>query len=1396
MKNFILIFSLFVFFVFGAESKAQPYYYNSGIPTLFSSWGNQPGGTGTNPSSFGENTEYIIESGKTITLDFQWFIDNNATLRVNKNATLQINHTLNIGPAAMLRLDSNATCIYNSTALARNTIFNGTEYFHRYSFFKVTNWSSVNNPLTDSVKGVKDSSNVLESFHHFGNLEIDWQGCNGNWYIIGNHFLYHLCGNDFRLTNTGAGKIVTCQYNTSNQSSIYMQNFIQTGGELDMSYSSTSTFLASILRINQNFTKTGGILDASDDNAIGEISLENGFSSPEFLSDTAFRTFYNSGTMRNLRIELDRVRLRLLSDMNFPIPNDLCIFLAGATLIEFGDYKISGDVPSIIADCTFKIRSPQGFKNGSSGGNFVLSGIKNFTYGNTIEFCGSTAQIMGDSIPQFSPYINYKINNTAGVTLNRDIRIGTDNSIKFAAGKLNLGNFNLKMVTSDSLLGVNENRFINTNGTGVLRLEISGYVAKYPIGNGTFSPFYITQAYTGNNDTIGVRVENNYGAYAPFDTSRAVRKLWRVFDENTLNSTSFRVAVQFMKSDAGSNMNYSEAGAIGQYITGYNGYRAITGYYSDGFYPSPDSTISKAINSYVYTTTGDDYFVAGNEDGVFETYYPVNSVDAGTTNGWASINGGIHPQSFDRYAIFKVANGQTAAFNTPAVFTDKAFLRMTGNGVINANSSVTVNGWIQFRDSSTYNHNNSSVLSQTLYAGREEFSKNMNFNILMWSDTTDKIYDELEAYYGNLTINFNNLPNPIGTNNYWTVFKNVSPYYNYAIINGNLKYLQSSDYKFSPLGYGNNTTTFTVKGNVQIGDSLNNTAFPSLSLSGGTTLPQNSNAGTLNICGNLDIQIGSITSQDFPVTARGRINFTRDDNTIPKSHTFYCYNPFNWQTYGLGTTTFPNTIEYDTLTLKSDMYRSGNPAFLFTDAWEVKAGAALNMDTYRIRSLNLKIKNGGKLITKNPDGFYADLTNQTVTFESNSSLEFAGSTPQSLEKTGAYYLASLPNLIINNPSNVTVNIPDVSITGSITFIAGKLISDNTNYLTVNESVQYNGASGNSFFSGPLKLNTTSMNTVTIPLGKGSNLRNIVITPTNSNSTDWTVEYFNQQQAYGNTLGAGLTSISNNEYFLINRSGASPANAFLGLSWGANSGVTNPENLRIARWDGVQWEDKGNTAYSGNATAGTLYSNMVNQFSPFVIASTDGQSLPVELSTFTSAISGNNVTLSWETETEQNNSGFEVQRKFAGDTNWIKLNFVTGASNSSSNKKYKFEDRNLSAGIFEYRLKQIDFNGNYHYYKLQSIVTIGIPAKFELSQNYPNPFNPSTKINFSLPVDAQVSIKIYDMTGKEMATLVNNEFKRAGYFTIDFNASGLSSGTYFYRITAKDFIQTKKMTLVK
>jgi photosystem II stability/assembly factor-like uncharacterized protein len=189
-------------------------------------------------------------------------------------------------------------------------------------------------------------------------------------------------------------------------------------------------------------------------------------------------------------------------------------------------------------------------------------------------------------------------------------------------------------------------------------------------------------------------------------------------------------------------------------------------------------------------------------------------------------------------------------------------------------------------------------------------------------------------------------------------------------------------------------------------------------------------------------------------------------------------------------------------------------------------------------------------------------------------------------------------------------------------------------------------------------------------------------------------------------------------------------------------------------------------------------------------------VPVELSSFTANVNSDNISLIWTTATELNNRGFEVERKVSISNDWTSLGFIEGRGTSTEPKTYVYQDFNVNSGIsYNYRIRQTDYDGSVTIYNLAETVTFGTPVNFELAQNYPNPFNPSTTITFSIPQKSEVSVKIYDILGNEVATLVN-ESKEAGRYSINFNASKYSSGVYFYSIKAGNFTETKKMTLIK
>ena len=269
---------------------------------------------------------------------------------------------------------------------------------------------------------------------------------------------------------------------------------------------------------------------------------------------------------------------------------------------------------------------------------------------------------------------------------------------------------------------------------------------------------------------------------------------------------------------------------------------------------------------------------------------------------------------------------------------------------------------------------------------------------------------------------------------------------------------------------------------------------------------------------------------------------------------------------------------------------------------------------------------------------------------------------------------------------------------------------------------------------------------------------------------------------------------------------------LATTWNPNaSGVVNTISLDFT---------------NGRIYAGGDFTTVMNSSYSYLAGLTNPDDpLPVELTSFTANILSNGIELKWQTATEVNNYGFEIERRpipspsqKEGDNNsprklsggkegdFAKVGFVNGSGNSSSPKQYSFIDNPRLTGVYNYRLKQIDNNGEFKYSSIVEISAGSIPTRFELAQNYPNPFNPATTISYSIPTNSFVTLKVFNILGQEVALLVN-ETLTAGKYTATFNAGNIASGVYLYHIEATpmrdgataltgSFHTVKKMLLIR
>lgn len=279
------------------------------------------------------------------------------------------------------------------------------------------------------------------------------------------------------------------------------------------------------------------------------------------------------------------------------------------------------------------------------------------------------------------------------------------------------------------------------------------------------------------------------------------------------------------------------------------------------------------------------------------------------------------------------------------------------------------------------------------------------------------------------------------------------------------------------------------------------------------------------------------------------------------------------------------------------------------------------------------------------------------------------------------------------------------------------------------------------------------------------------------------------------------------------------------SWQANATTANSSALPAGLVNGetaVALIENDNGVYNGgylfhseelllnisNSTNWTMSSTRLTMPSGDV-------ALPVELQNFQGSVIGNDVNLRWETVTEINNYGFEVERSEMRDERsekWEKIGFVAGNGNSNSVKEYSFTDDiskhlslyhqkdpldNLNLTL-SYRLKQIDNDGSYTYSNEITVETMkatSLPIEFTLYNNYPNPFNPSTTIKFGIPKESKVILEVFNVLGERVVTLVNKEMTE-GYHEVKFNGASLPGGVYIYKLAADGFSATKKLVLMK
>ncbi len=414
--------------------------------------------------------------------------------------------------------------------------------------------------------------------------------------------------------------------------------------------------------------------------------------------------------------------------------------------------------------------------------------------------------------------------------------------------------------------------------------------------------------------------------------------------------------------------------------------------------------------------------------------------------------------------------------------------------------------------------------------------------------------------------------------------------------------------------------------------------------------------------------------------------------------------------------------------------------------------------------------------------------------------------------------AAVPGLIINNSYGIKLG-SDAVVRTTLSMNSGN-IELNGKTLTLGTSttgtLKYAAGymTGTGTFKRWFSAGLISSDTAgTFPMGAGLNKRSLVLGGTLNTGGTVSVSYTDAgtvAQPFGPSFPENSQTFVyryNANWTVASGDGFTGSGLTLAIAGNGIPGINSIADINVSGATGP-----ANGSYT--ATTGTPLAPVVNRAglneltlpSTYYYASTNDSPLPVELTSFSSNVSGRQVNLSWETKTETNSNRYEIERalvimKNATQT-WTRVGMVQASGSSISSRKYSFIDKDLQVGKYLYRMRLVDEGGSYKYSK-EVQAEISLPNKFDLSQNYPNPFNPSTKIDYQVPVDSRIMVEVYTLGGARVAELVNQN-QQPGYYSIIFGSSSfkLASGIYIYRIiatenkTGKNSSIIKKMVLLK
>jgi len=336
---------------------------------------------------------------------------------------------------------------------------------------------------------------------------------------------------------------------------------------------------------------------------------------------------------------------------------------------------------------------------------------------------------------------------------------------------------------------------------------------------------------------------------------------------------------------------------------------------------------------------------------------------------------------------------------------------------------------------------------------------------------------------------------------------------------------------------------------------------------------------------------------------------------------------------------------------------------------------------------------------------------------------------------------------------------------------------------------------------------TNTNSQTIPMNNttlysfGSTGVGIKFDLANNQSITLNVDEINSSPGTNGNLPSGVDKTVT-KYWNISPTNGAVTTGYYSISIDITGidGISDPKKIFLLKRNNSnsEWENLG---YPALVDGNICTWSGLNSFSEFTLGGDINNPLPVQLNSFNAIKGKNEVILKWQTTSEINCFGFEIERfvTTANSNNnpeWKSIGFIKGNGSSNSTIDYTYTDNTPVAGVILYRLKQIDTDGSVSYSSEISI-EIGAPEEYSISQNFPNPFNPETVIRYQLPEISQVKLELFNILGEKIKTLIDDEMEPGNYeFKLSLSDITLTSGIYFYRITAGNFTSVKKMVILK